>query len=120
MISFPFQPQFTWRKLGYLYHTNSLEYRAVLEENPQWDVVTLPPIGAQLRVSNSTGNIGNLRQASFITATPTSTATDAIFPFNTEAEYLQALNLYTLQGVILRDSINGYNMDSDPAFTGIQ
>jgi len=44
-VSFPFQQQHTWRKLGYLYFTDSLDYRQVLEENPQWKVTELPPWG---------------------------------------------------------------------------
>ena len=57
-ISVTFQQQDTWRKLGYLYFTNSLDYRTVLEENPQWKVTELPPIGAQLRIT-PTANQGS-------------------------------------------------------------
>ena len=122
-VSVPFQQQFTWRKLGYLYFTNSLDYRAVLEQNPQWKVTKLPPIGAQLRISpstNSAGTPGGLSQGSFVFGQPAGISADAIFPYETEKEYTEALNRYTLQGVVDRESLNGITFDSVAALTGIQ
>jgi hypothetical protein len=120
MITLPFQPQFTWRKLGYQYYTNSLEYRAVLELNPQWDVTELPPIGAQLLLPNPESPSGSLQQASFVSGTVEGAQADEIFPFDSESEYVSSLNKYTLQGVVLRESLNGYSFDSLPAITGVQ
>lgn len=120
MITLPFQPQFTWRKLGYQYYTNSLEYRSVLELNPQWSVMELPPLGAQLLLPNLEGSAGSLQQATFISGVAEKGKSDAIFPFETEKEYTTALNRYTLQGVVGRDSINGISYDSSPAITGVQ
>lgn len=120
MITLPFQPQFTWRKLGYQYYTNSLEYRAVLELNPQWTVTELPPLGAQLLLPNPESPSGSLQQATFISANPGGTDSDAIFPFDSESEYNASLDRYTLQGVALRESLNGYSSDSLPAITGVQ
>jgi hypothetical protein len=122
-ISVPFQQQFTWRKLGYLYFTNSLDYREVLEQNPQWKVTELPPLGAQLRLSpssNTTGTPGGLSQGSFVFGLPYGDQTDTIFPYATEAEYNEALDRYTLQGVIDRETINGITFDSSQAITGKQ
>jgi hypothetical protein len=122
-VSVPWQQQHTWRKLGYLYFTNSLEYRQVLEENPQWKVTELPPIGAQLRLSpaaNTSGTPGGLTQGSFIFGLPTGENAAEIFPYDTEASYTQALNRYTLQGVVERESINGITFDSTQAITGLQ
>lgn len=122
-ISVTFQPQFTWRKLGYLYFTNSLDYRTVLEENPQWKVTELPPLGAQLRITPTATNGGQngLRQGSFIlNDVVDDTDADAIFPFETNEAYDEALNKYTLQGVIDREKINGITFDSRQAITGIQ
>lgn len=122
-ISVPFQQQFTWRKLGYLYYTDSLDYREVLEQNPQWKVTELPPIGAQIRLKNSTnteGTPGGLSQGSFIFGFPTGEQRDTIFPFDTQEEYTAALNQYTLQGVIDREKINGITFDSTQAITGQQ
>jgi hypothetical protein len=122
-VSFPFQQQDTFRKLGYLYFTNSLAYRTVLEENPQWTVTELPPVGAQIRVSpspTSSGTPGGLTQGSFIFGLPTGEQSFTIFPYDTEKDYSTSLNRYTLQGVIDRESLNGITFDSLQAITGNQ
>jgi len=122
-VSVPFQQQFTWRKLGYLYFTNSLDYRQVLEQNPQWKVTELPPLGTQIRLSASAstmGTPGGLSQGSFVFGLPTGEVQNDIFPFETEKSYNQALNRYTLQGVIDREEINGITFDSTQAVTGLQ
>lgn len=122
-ISIPFQQQFTWRKLGYLYFTNSLDYRQVLEENPQWNVTELPPLGAQIRITsraNTAGTPGGLSQGSFIFGLPSGEQQKEIYPFETEEAYTTALNRYTLQGVIDREALNGITFDSTQAITGQQ
>jgi hypothetical protein len=122
-VSVPFQSQFSWRKLGYLYYTNSLDYREVLEQNPQWKVTELPPIGAQLRISssvNTSGTPGGLSQGSFIFGLPSGQNSADIFPYDTEESYTTALNRYTLQGVVDRESLNGITFDSTQAITGQQ
>ena len=120
-VSVPFQQQFTFRKLGYLYYTNSLSYREVLEQNPQWKVTELPPIGAQIRISSSDkpgGVPGGLTQGSFIFGLPSGQQRDAIYPFDTEKNYTQALNRYTVQGVVDREKLNGLSLDSTASVTG--
>ena len=122
-VSVPFQPQFTFRKLGYLYFTNSLDYRQVLEQNPQWKVTELPPLGAQIRLepaNGTAGTPGGLSQGSFIFGLPTGQQQANIFPYQTEESYNIALNRYTLQGVIDREEINGITFDSTQAITGQQ
>jgi hypothetical protein len=122
-VSFPFQPQHTWRKLGYLYFTNSLDYRQVLDQNPQWKVTELPPLGAQIRLKSAngtTGTPGGLTQGSFIFGYPTGQQKTNIYPYDTEESYNLALNRYTLQGVINREEINGITFDSTQAITGQQ
>lgn len=122
-VSFPFQPQHTFRKLGYLYFTNSLDYRQVLEENPQWKVTELPPLGAQIRlspVSNTEGTPGGLSQGSFVFGLATGEQRNDIFPYDTQEDYTLSLNRYTLQGVIDREKINGITFDSTQAITGLQ
>lgn len=119
-VSLPFQQQFTWRKLGYLFFQDSLSYREILEQNPQWSLVELPPNGAELRVQGSGGTPGSLTQGNFISGTPTGDQRDLIFPFDTEERYTVALNRYTLQGVVERENLNGITMDSLQAFTGQQ
>ena len=119
-VSLPFEPQFTFRKLGYLYFTDSLSYREVLEQNPQWTVTELPPIGAQLRITGANSSGGTLTQGSFIFGLPSGEQADAIFPYDTEQEYVTALNRYTVQGVVERATVNGITLDSEQAITGIQ
>jgi hypothetical protein len=122
-VSVPFQQQFTWRKLGYLYFTNSLDYREVLEQNPQWKVTELPPVGAQIRfdaAANTSGTPGGLSQGSFVFGLPAGQQQDSIFPYDSQDSYTLALNRYTLQGVIDREEINGITFDSTQAITGQQ
>ena len=122
-VSVSFQQQDTWRKLGYLYFTNSLDYREVLTQNPQWKVTELPPVGAQLRISpsaNTSGTPGGLTQGSFIFGLSSGATAANIFPYDTEKSYITALNRYTLQGVIDREELNGITFDSTQAITGNQ
>lgn len=122
-VSVPFQQQDTFRKLGFLYFTNSLDYRSVLEQNPQWKVTELPPVGAQLRISptaNSSGTPGGLTQGSTVFGFAESNQADRIYPYDTETEYNRALNRYNLQGVVDREALNGITFDSVKAITGAQ
>lgn len=119
-ISLPFQQQFTWRKLGYLFFQDSLEYRSVLEQNPQWSVTRLPPLGSQLRIAGNNGVTGGLSQGNFIFGLPAGEQAANIFPFDTLTEYETALNRYTLQGVVERENLNGITFDSTQAITGVQ
>lgn len=122
-VSVAFQQEFTWRKLGYLYFTDSLEYREVLSQNPQWKVTELPPIGAQLQVSPSEasgGTPGGLTQGSFIFGLPNGEPELEVYPYDTEEEYDSALYRYTLQGVVERETINGLVFDSAQSITGVQ
>lgn len=121
MSTVPFQQQYTWRKLGYLSYTDSLAYRAVLEQNPQWDVVTLPPVGAQIRFDESaaTSN-GGLLQSAPVFGLPPSATTDDIYPYDNSDEYFLSLNRYTVGAITNRDEVNGYALDGYSARTGLQ
>ena len=120
MSGVAWQPEVTWRKLGYLFFTDSLAYREVLEQNPQWDVVTEPPLGAQLQISDPAPTTGGLSQSTFIFGIPSGDTQDAIFPFETVPEYEAAVDRYNLYSVLFQDSLNGYSQDSYSASTGIQ
>ena len=122
-VSIPFQQEFTWRKLGYLYFSNSLDYRQVLEQNPQWNVTRLPPVGAQIRIqptTDTTRSPGALTQGAFISGLPSGKNRDKIYPFDTPEEYETALNRYTLKGVLHRQTLNGPSFDNAAAITGNQ
>jgi len=121
MITTPFQPQFDWRRLGYLFYTDSLKYREVLDANPQWNVTELPPLGAQIQVSSTVDpSSGGLSQSSFVFGLTANDETDLIYPYDSKSEYTEALNRYTLYSVFFKDSINGYTADSQAAVTGKQ
>lgn len=121
MATTPFQQQYTWRKLGYLAYTDSLAYRAVLEQNPQWDVVTLPPIGAQIRIDgNAQVARGGLLQSAPVFGLSPSTTADDIYPYDSPNEYFSSLNRYNVSGVTNRARINGYSFDDYSASTGLQ
>jgi len=122
MTSFAFQQSSTWRKLGYLFYTNSLSYRDVLEQNPQWSVTELPPVGAQMVVNGSEagGANGGLVGTSLTPSQQGGGYSAAIFPFESPASYREAVDRYNLYGVVFRESLNGYSADSLSAVTGRQ
>jgi hypothetical protein len=110
--SLPFQQQFTWRKLGFLFFTDSLSYREVLEQNPQWRVNKLPPLGAQLRISSLRGITNGLSQGGFVFGLPAADTAD-IFPFGSQKSYTEALVRYSPSAVKNRVVVNGYTLDSE-------
>jgi hypothetical protein len=118
MISLAWQQEFTWRKLGYLFYTDSLAYREVLAQNPQWDVVTEPPLGAQLRLPSPSVSNGNLKQTSGVYGLPNARVSDSIAPFTTEQSYVEAITKYSLPAVEDRVRLNGYTQDSDESVVG--
>ena len=121
MITVAFQPQFTWRSLGYLFYTDSMKYREVLDNNPQWNVTELPPLGAQLSIqSELSATSGGLQQSTFVFGLTAGDESDTIFPYDTTQGYQVALDRYTLYSVFFQESLNGYSADSDSAITGKQ
>ena len=117
-ISLPFQQSFTWRKLGYLYFTNSTSYREVLEQNPQWKVTELPPVGAQIRISSNQINTAGTVQGNFLLGSAVDGNNLAYFPFDTEEDYIKSLVKYSLGAVKNREVINGYTLDSQVTAVG--
>lgn len=118
MNTVPWQPGFTWRKLGFVTNSNSLAYRDVLSYNPGWDVITEPPIGAVIRLA-STGSAGGTE------GIPTSVSSSvqlssAVYPFESVSAYVRALSKYSPSSMMNVDRFNGWSMDSLPAVTGIQ
>jgi hypothetical protein len=118
MNAFPFQQDYTWRKLGFLLYYNSVNYRQVLEENPQWSVIDLPPIGAQMRSDAGTQARSGLSQASFIYTTGTESSDDGFFPYGSREEYIKSLVRYTPSAINQLTKINGYTADTEEAQTG--
>ena len=118
-VTITWNPGDTWRKLGYLYYTDSLQYRAVLEQNPQWSVMTEPPIGASLlldvneaRQLSATGNPG------FFVDTPDVNMQEMVFPFEYPEQYYAQAAKYSLYSIVNYNECNGYTMDTPEALTG--
>ena len=118
-VSITWNPGDTWRKLGYYYYTNSLDYRAVIEQNPQWQVTEEPPVGAVLllnvnseRVRTSTNNPG------FFVDTTDAGVLETVFPFDSVAEYEAQATKYSVYSLVNYNELNGYTMDTEVALTG--
>ena len=120
MNTFVFQPGMTWRKLGFALHSNSLEYRKVLENNPIWDISKLPPPGTVLRGSlNGSPSAGASQQPSVYTQSGLDPSLD-YFPFESQTEYYGSLVRYSPSSLRKVERINGLTSDSFSALTGIQ
>ena len=118
-VSITWNPGDTWRKLGYYYYTNSLDYRAVIEQNPQWQVTEEPPVGAVLllnvnseRVRTSTNTPG------FFVDTTDAGVLETVFPFDSVAEYEAQATKYSVYSLVNYNELNGYTMDTEVALTG--
>jgi len=117
MKTFPFPPGMDWGKLGFTLYSNSLSYREVLEQNPQWTVTELPPIGAVLEVTGGL-ETGRLQGSPLSFGANSVGVTDAIFPFDTVDSYLSSLNKYSAAALKSVEKVNGLSMVSTPAITG--
>lgn len=115
----PWQPGFTWRKLGYLTGSNSLNYRQVLEDNPDWDVITEPPIGAVIRLKTP-NSLGQLQSVPPWPVTTGLQVAREVYPFPSYEEYVNSLSKYSTGALMNSDRVNGWSMDSNVAFTGVQ
>jgi hypothetical protein len=119
MRTIPWQPGFTWRKLGFISYSDSLAYREVIEMNPGWDVTVEPPIGAGIYYEPSSPNAGLL--GTNTTFSPSSLqAPEDIFPFSSVEEYNKALSSYQIGNVLQVDRLNGWSVDSSQARLGFQ
>lgn len=119
MRTFPFPPGMDWGKLGFTLYSNSLSYREVLEQNPQWSVTELPPIGAVLQFSGQS-QAGRLSGSPMSFGAPSVSTTDAVYPFDTVESYLSAVNLYSPSALKSVEKTNGLSMVSTSAITGIE
>jgi hypothetical protein len=118
-ISVTWNPGDTWRKLGYFYYTDSLDYRSVIEQNPQWGVLTEPPVGAVLLldVNDSRLNTG-LNVAGFFPDVPDEGESETIFPFEYMEQYETQAAKYSLYSLLNYNELNGYTQDTPEAATG--
>jgi hypothetical protein len=120
-ISITWNPGDTWRKLGYFYYTNSLDYREVIAQNPQWSVITEPPVGAVLSVEvDNSRTIGTTNNSGFFPETADLYVQEIIFPFENQAQYDAQAAKYSLYSIVNYNEVNGYTQDTTQAATGRQ
>jgi len=120
-VSIPFDQSYTWRKLGYIYFSDSLSYREVLDQNPQWEVTELPPVGAQLRISSSAAQASNsLSQGGFVFDGTDNPVQEFIFPYDTLSDYIASLVRYPQAALENVNQINGIAYNDTAAITGVQ
>jgi hypothetical protein len=118
-ISITWNPGDTWRKLGYFYYTNSLDFRSVIEQNPQWSVMEEPPEGAVLSLDVTASRLrASTNNAGFFVNTENAGILEKIFPFVSLAAYEAQAEKYNLYGLINYNEVNGYTQDTVEALTG--
>jgi hypothetical protein len=118
-ISITWNPGDTWRKLGYFYYTNSLDFRSVIEQNPQWSVTEEPPVGAVLSLDvNSQRQLSSTNNSGFFVDTENAGILERIFPFESLAEYDAQASKYSLYSLVNYNEVNGYTQDTPEASTG--
>lgn len=120
MATLSFQPGATWRKLGFVLYSDSLAYREVLEDNPQWDVLNHPPAGAALRSRKSVNSSGpGLSQQSSVIAPISDAGALLYYPFDNERDYLRSLLKYSPSAMKDVERVNGWSANSIVSDTGI-
>ena len=118
-ISITWNPGDTWRKLGYFYYTNSLDYRSVIEQNPQWNVITEPPVGTVLSLDVDTQRTNSgLNNSGFFTSSTDTNIQESIFPFEYEEQYFAQAAKYNLYSIVNYNEVNGYTQDTPEAASG--
>ena len=118
--TYTFAPGDTWRKLGYLAYTNSTDYRQVLETNPDWDVLTLPPVGAVIKIEVEDSKPGQTLVSGFFWEEVDNNIEATIFPFDSITQYESQVSKYTYYSLLNNNELNGYTMDTNEAVTGVQ
>jgi hypothetical protein len=120
-ITVTWNPGDTWRKLGYYYYTDSLDYRTVLEQNPQWNVITEPPTGAVLILNvDNTRTAGTTTNSGFFPQVQDGYIDQFIFPFESQTDYDAQASKYNLYGILNYNECNGYTQDTPQAAGGSQ
>ena len=118
-VSITWNPGDTWRKLGYLYYTNSLDYRGVIEQNPQWTVTEEPPVGTVLSLQvNADRTRSGIDNPEFFVDTENNGIQELIFPFDYRSQYDAQAAKYSLYSLTNYNQLNGYTMDTPEATTG--
>lgn len=112
MATLSFQADSTWRKLGFALYSDSLAYRKILEDNPQWSVMQSPPVGASLRsLSGAASSIGLSQQSPIVSAGAEGSSL-AYYPFESKEDYLKSLVKYNPSSLRDVERLNGWSQNS--------
>lgn len=113
MNKFPFIAGMTWSKAGFLFLSNSLAYKDVLEVNTGWDITASPAVGTLLNQPD--GYVGGGLNSTYGNNTVRNYPGDNSFtyyPFNSKEEYLKALARYPPSALRKLESCNGWSLTS--------
>ena len=112
-------PGDTWRKVSYLTYSNSLDYRYVLEQNPEWSVTISPPVGTVIRLSTDNSSAGTLNPVSPFWEQGNIVEDEFYFPFDSASQYEDRVAQYSFYSLVNNDKLNGYTADSEKAIVGV-
>jgi hypothetical protein len=120
MATLSFQPGATWRKLGFAVYSDSLAYREVLKDNPQWDVLSHPPLGTVLRGKRAQSNAGaGLSQQPSVISPISGSSSLLYYPFDNLAGYLESLRKYSPSALKSVERVNGWSSNDIISDTGL-
>ena len=111
-------PGDTWRKVSYLTYSNSLDYRYVIQQNPEWNVTITPPIGTVIRLNTNGNAPGTINTVDPFWVQSSEGVDQAYFPFDTPSEYESRVAQYSFYSLVNSQSLNGYTSDSEKAIVG--
>lgn len=115
MNTFVFQSNYTWRKTGFVFLSDSLAYRETLNNNPGWDITATPPPGSSLIQPNRIG-LGVTDTA----AVGAGSNVDPLsyYPFDSREEFILSLARYNPSTLLNVDRYNGWSADSTNSLSG--
>jgi len=111
-------PGDTWRKVGYLTYQNSLDYKYVLQQNPQWNMTATPPVGTVIKLDTNGSQAGTLNSVDPFWEQTAYNEDRIYFPFDTPQEYEAQVVKYTFYALSNNQELNGYTADSKVAVQG--
>jgi hypothetical protein len=120
MNLFTFQPGMTWRKLGFAFSSDSLAYRKVLDQNPIWNVMELPPPGTVLKGSLQASPSAGATQQPSVFSQGTGPTSLEFYPFDNSLDFYTALSRYSPNSLQNVERVNGYTSDDNIVFVGFQ
>ena len=105
-----FRSEDTWRRLGYIVHQDSREFRRVLDENPAWDIGVLPAEGDIVFVNSSQFGepVGQLKSIPLTDFAGANNETqNNFYPWNDLKKLYKRLSKYPQYGLDNPNELNG-------------